>query len=118
MSIYHQDDYSTFLLGDVRAVRAKSKLEGHLESHGDGYLTSAGQAWQDWRDANPNKTIGWQPTCEHTGDPIPCTVLDPFGGSGTTAYVARKMGRRAILIDLKREYLDMAVERCRQAVLL
>ena len=25
--------------------------------------TSAGQAWQDWRDENPSKTIGWEPTC-------------------------------------------------------
>jgi DNA modification methylase len=31
------------------------------------------------------------------------TVLDPFGGSGTTALVARKLGRRATLIELNPE---------------
>ncbi|KKK78200.1 hypothetical protein LCGC14_2845950, partial [marine sediment metagenome] len=34
------------------------------------------------------------------------TVLDPFGGSGTTASVATGLGRNAIHIDLKPEYLD------------
>lgn len=38
-------------------------------------------------------------------------VLDPFVGSGTTAMVARDLGRRAIGIDLSPEYLAMAVER-------
>ena len=39
------------------------------------------------------------------------TVLDPFIGSGTTALVARRLGRKAIGIDLNAEYLDMAVRR-------
>ncbi len=35
-------------------------------------------------------------------------VLDPFMGSGTTVRVAHRMGRRAIGIDIQREYFDMA----------
>jgi DNA modification methylase len=46
--------------------------------------------------------------------PIPCTVLDPFGGSGTTALVAAKMGRDAVLIELKPEYAEMAAKRIRK----
>ena len=42
-----------------------------------------------------------------TGD----TVLDPFGGSGIVAIVTKKFGRKAILIDLKPEYCEMAVKR-------
>jgi len=38
-------------------------------------------------------------------------VLDPFIGSGTTAMVARNLGRRAIGIDLNAEYLAMAKRR-------
>ncbi len=38
-------------------------------------------------------------------------VLDPFIGSGTTAMVARNLGRRAIGIDLNPEYLDLARRR-------
>lgn len=39
------------------------------------------------------------------------TVLDPFLGSGTTAMVAKRLGRRAVGIDLNPEYLAMAVKR-------
>ena len=45
------------------------------------------------------------------------TVLDPFSGSGTTAKMARLMGRRAIGIEVNQEYCDIAVERLRQRVL-
>jgi DNA modification methylase len=38
-------------------------------------------------------------------------VLDPFIGSGTTAMVAKKLGRRAIGIDMKSEYMEMAMKR-------
>ncbi len=39
-------------------------------------------------------------------------VLDPFGGSGTTAWVARKHGRKFIHIDLS--YHDLAARRLAQ----
>jgi len=59
-------------------------------------------------------TDGWNPTCscglEH---PVPCTVLDPFGGSGTVSVVARRLGRDSIYIDLNPGYRDMAIARLR-----
>jgi len=45
------------------------------------------------------------------------TVLDPFSGSGTTAKMARLMGRKAIGIEVNQEYCDIAVQRLRQRVL-
>lgn len=39
------------------------------------------------------------------------TVLDPFGGSGTTAQVALQQGRSAILCELNTEYVELAKER-------
>lgn len=39
------------------------------------------------------------------------TVLDPFLGSGTTAFVANKMGRNAIGIEILEEYFDIAKTR-------
>ncbi len=36
------------------------------------------------------------------------TVLDPFGGTGTTALVARALGRHAIHVDLSRDYCRLA----------
>jgi DNA modification methylase len=49
----------------------------------------------------------------HEGD----TVLDPFGGSGTTGWVAKRLGRKAILIEISHEYCELIVDRCRQAVM-
>lgn len=80
-------------------------------------------------------TIGWQPTCscspEPCGDcdacvgghpeqcaispmlkPVPCVVLDPFGGSGTTGMVSLELGRRAWLIELNPEYVKLIERRC------
>ena len=42
-------------------------------------------------------------------------VLDPFGGSGTTALVALQHGHRAITIDSHRPFTDEARERLSNA---
>lgn len=47
-------------------------------------------------------------TCIAAGCPEGGLVLDPFGGAGTTAMVADRMGRDAILIELNAEYAAMA----------
>lgn len=44
-------------------------------------------------------------------EPVPCTVLDPFLGSGTTLAVARELGRDGIGIELNPEYVDLARQR-------
>lgn len=54
------------------------------------------------------KTIGWQPSCNHNLNPIPCTVLDPFAGSGRSGVVANKLNRNFIGIDINPDYLKMA----------
>jgi len=51
--------------------------------------------------------------CIATGCPPAGTVLDPFGGSGTSGLVADRMGRDAILIELNPEYAAMAERRIR-----
>ena len=61
------------------------------------------------------KTLGWQPTCDCKGaTKISCLVLDPFGGSGTTAYVAKKLNRRCVLYELSEEYCELAARRNKQ----
>ena len=49
--------------------------------------------------------------CIKAGCPEGGTVLDPFCGAGTTGLVADRLGRRAVLIDLKPEYTQMSHER-------
>lgn len=41
------------------------------------------------------------------------TVLDPFGGAGTTGLVAEKLQRNAVLIELSEDYAELARERLR-----
>ena len=44
-------------------------------------------------------------------------ILDPFSGSGTTLLAAKLEGRKAVGIEISKEYCDIAVERLRQRVL-
>jgi len=46
--------------------------------------------------------------CILAGCPIGGTVLDPFGGSGTTGMVALEESRNAILCELNPEYAEIA----------
>ncbi|RVL38054.1 site-specific DNA-methyltransferase [Sinorhizobium meliloti] len=46
--------------------------------------------------------------CVLAGCPTGGTVLDPFGGAGTTGLVAKQHGRNAVLCELNPEYAEMA----------
>jgi hypothetical protein len=92
--------------------------------------------WEDGRAGgfydSKATTVGWKPSCgcvEESGrsrapeterrrpsglTPEPATILDPFGGSGTTALVARKLGRKCILIELNPDYCELASDRLSQ----
>jgi hypothetical protein len=83
--------------------------------------------------AKQTETLGWAPLCKcHERDekpspfprfsngwfqdnehaiPVPCVVLDPFAGSGTTLMVSRALGRDAIGIDISEDYRKLAEER-------
>lgn len=91
----------TFVI-DERDFAADSNDQGsnrQKDGHKPGYINSV-------------TTTGWRPTCTcNAGEPTPCTVLDPFIGSGTVALVAQGLGRRAIGVDAKAEYLEMARKR-------
>lgn len=57
-------------------------------------------------------TVGWEPTCTCPPHiPVPCIVLDPFGGSGTTAMAANALGQDAVLCELNPAYIDIAKKR-------
>lgn len=60
-------------------------------------------------------TKGWERDCEHLMGRerlVPCTVIDPFAGSGTTVITAELLGRSAVGIDLDpRVHEFMAIRR-------
>jgi len=65
------------------------------------------------------RTTGWQASCKcGTTAGQPCTVLDPFAGSGTVMRVATKLGRKSIGIELSEEYLRICRRRNSQLGLL
>lgn len=45
------------------------------------------------------------------------TVLDPFLGSGTTAFATKKLGRKCIGIEIEEKYCEIAARRCSQTVM-
>ena len=68
-------------------------------------------------DGYERKTTGWRPSCDcDAGEPVPCVVLDCFGGSGTTGVVALELGRSVVLIDLNEK--DCAHTRKRLAAVM
>ena len=42
---------------------------------------------------------------------MPCKVLDPFAGAGTTGLAALRHGRDAVLIELNSEYCKIMEQR-------
>jgi len=44
-------------------------------------------------------------------------ILDPFLGSGTTAYCAKKLNRKCIGIEIEEKYCEISANRCRQMVM-
>lgn len=45
------------------------------------------------------------------------SILDPFLGTGTSIVVAKKMGRKAIGIEISESYCEIAAKRCMQTVM-
>lgn len=100
---------------EVERAKPPTVAPSELDRFGDGGARvhrKVGGQYQKWLDANPPKTVGWSPTCScPPAEPVPATVLDPFGGAGTTALVARRLGRDAALIELNPAYVKMTEER-------
>ena len=61
------------------------------------------------------RTVGWQSTCECCAAKTPCTVLDPFGGAGTTALVSQLHERDSVICELNEKYAKIAQKRIGKA---
>jgi hypothetical protein len=53
------------------------------------------------------------PLCGHPAPTRPALVVDPFGGTGTTALVAAAYGRTGVSVDLSGDYCRLARWRTR-----
>lgn len=117
--------------GPMKAVSRKTdKQRGHSRKHQgfndrwdsmerDGQLANGANIRSVWWVAPANYREGHYAVmpdtiaeiCMVAGCPKGGTVLDPFGGAGTTGLVADRLGRNAILIELNPDYADMAERR-------
>ena len=108
----------------VRVVEKVVPELRDVKSDYPGEHTLATRKYKHGEPGTESKTIGWEPTCEcfgpplgvaefHIGKkPIPCTVLDIFGGSMTTAIVAYKHNRKFVMIELSETYIkDIGIPR-------
>ena len=98
-------------LGKTYAERRRKIQEGIGRTQGFDASTGLGGS----ANKPSSATLGWRPTCtcpKH--DPIPCTVLDIFAGSGTTLRVAEDLGRLWLGIDLSDQYLTLIKKRTAQ----
>ncbi|MBK9156676.1 MAG: hypothetical protein IPM11_00830 [Micropruina sp.] len=71
---------------------------------GEGHHRSARLPTSDER-----TITGYACACPDTSAPAtPGVVLDPFGGTGTTALVADVLGRHGVSVDLSADYCRLA----------
>ena len=67
-------------------------------------------------DSVSKTTVAWRPSCNcDVVYAVPCTVLDPFLGSGTTIAVAQALGRDGIGVELNPAYVELAHKRIGKA---
>jgi DNA modification methylase len=95
--------------GDHNKARQAEAVVGHNTSGAMG-----NDVWYDHY--VPAETVGWKKSCSCTlGDVVPCVVLDPFMGSGTTAVVSERLGRGWLGVELNPDYAAMATRRIERA---
>ena len=104
-------------------VRTRPGLDSKTYDRTTGEVTDDGieKPWRDkaeignrdpGRHVTKTVTTGFEPSCDcDAGDPVPCVVLDPFGGAVTTGVVAAQHRRKAILCELNPEYSEIARKR-------
>jgi len=68
------------------------------------------------RHITTTETLGWKASCKCNAGPVPCTVFDPFAGSGTTLAVAIANGRSGIGCELNRDYIALAEARIAESM--
>ena len=91
-------------------VTDRSLSERYGRGYGASRLDHRGKAPSGMRVAS--HTRGWRPSCRCTSRRrMPCLVLDPFCGSGTSLVVAKRLGRQFLGIELNPRYVVLARRR-------
>lgn len=86
---------------------SKSSTQGNRDTYSHGLSGAQIAAF------GPKKAItGYACACpEPTAPTSPSVVLDPFGGTGTTALAAKALGRHGVSVDMSADYCRIAAWR-------
>lgn len=101
-----------------RPVRARESVTAsspgnvpsrRIPGEGRNPITRHGEPGSTLRLERGYKPLGYACACpEPTAPTLPAVVLDPFGGTGTTALVASVLGRIGITVDRSGDYCRLA----------
>lgn len=82
---------------------------------------SRGKALTDGKEHPTQKSLDLMRWCidyaERAGGKQITTILDPFGGSGTTGRAAKDLGKQVVLIEREEKYCEIAANRMSQDML-
>ena len=139
------DHYATFPIElPRRCIKLGSSAMGCCEACGapqvrdlkptPEYSAYLGKSWHDHKedrkkgnrgtncrkfDGETYFTAGWKPSCECGVSTVPCRVLDPFSGSGTTGLAALELGHDYTGCELNPKYhANSLAELARKALCL
>jgi hypothetical protein len=102
---------------DAHFAVMPAELAGVCIKAGTSERGSCGTCGAPWeRLVEGGLEVGWSPPCNCEGGAVPCIVLDPFAGSGTTLQVAKDMDRDFIGIELNDKYRPLIDARVTSAV--
>jgi hypothetical protein len=109
--------------------KGEADLEAQRRCGGDRQGKYSGQSRRNYAETNcedpskvkarmlkslrPRRLIGGRPTCPclaQLADAVPCTVLDPFAGEGTTLRAALANGRFARGFELHPKWSSWALQ--------
>jgi DNA modification methylase len=79
-----------------------------------GYMRDNGEYRFRHPTQKPQKVVNY---CLNKASAVHDLILDPFLGSGTTAFCAKKLGRKCIGIEIEEKYCEIAAKRCSQMVM-
>lgn len=97
-------------ISSTRTFESGSGKAGNMPAGKNGQLQGGGETLDVRRGpVTHTQTTGWAASCAcPPAPPVPCTVLDPFSGAGTTGLAAHRLGRNYIGCELSQAYIDLS----------